>query len=439
MLAATLLLGLGALGGVGNREPAQERGTTLSQPGDSLAVLVQRVHPALVVLRAKAQAATGRIAAAADVQPAVFSLEVEDVPGGGRFWAANQLRSAIEGEVFGGGRRSARRDQATSEANTEQARLRAAEHAAAAATKARSVTWLAGMATARRLLVEDSLLAAAEEALTARFGAGAATYVEVLRVRAERLRVQTDRAAAIADAGEARVLLLGWLSGDSSAMRSGASVLDSLAAVPIADFDAANLPATPAVDTTGASEAVAGIAASLSREGAARSRLGIALVRPTALGAVGVQQFQSAIGRRVFGATLGLKVSLPFTAQSHNRASIRAARLDADALAVQGTALLGSWARELSVLRVRYEAERARAQVYQSSLLADLRGEREAALAAYRNGALGLFELLDFERTLVRAEIDQIHSVRNALITWHRLAAGIPTILAEELGLGGNP
>ena len=59
---------------------------------------------------------------------------------------------------------------------------------------------------------------------------------------------------------------------------------------------------------------------------------------------------------------------------------------------------------------IRFAAARERYQGVDARLLNAARDEREAALVAYATNDLSLFELLDFERELARAEIQRLRS-----------------------------
>jgi outer membrane protein TolC len=63
---------------------------------------------------------------------------------------------------------------------------------------------------------------------------------------------------------------------------------------------------------------------------------------------------------------------------------------------------------------VRYEAARARITALDGALLVAAEQERETALAHYRAGTLTLLELLDFERALLRVELERADAIRDA-------------------------
>jgi outer membrane protein TolC len=61
-------------------------------------------------------------------------------------------------------------------------------------------------------------------------------------------------------------------------------------------------------------------------------------------------------------------------------------------------------------------------------LIAAAREERQAALLSYANGELTLAELLDFERSLSRSEVQLLESYDRAIDAWdeaNQLLAGV--------------
>ncbi|HEX6038998.1 MAG TPA: hypothetical protein VFZ20_13195, partial [Longimicrobium sp.] len=171
---------------------------------------VQRSNPALSARRAAVDAARARVAATGFAEPAALSAEVEEVPDVVDLTGA-AVRVEVGRELLAGARRDAARALAATDVRAAEASL-AAAGAALDAAVLRSLTAAAGwLAISRRLAAEDSLLVGAEEALTARFAVGEARYVDVLRLRTERLRVQGERAGALAEARAARVALRGLL------------------------------------------------------------------------------------------------------------------------------------------------------------------------------------------------------------------------------------
>jgi outer membrane protein TolC len=287
-----------------------------------------------------------------------------------------------------------------------------------------------------RLGAEDSLLAAAELSLRDRFAVGDARYVDVLRVRAERLRVQTDLAAAVAEARGARENLTA-IAGVATHRAPGAfAVLLDSVLVGAPPFQTGAELSPPSVDSLLAlSGRIRFAQAVVARARAAREVM-FAEQRPRLALGVGAQVFTDAGARRV-GPTLGISLGLPFTAHRANRARAAAAERDVAATEAEQQADLLAVRGELAVAAARYAAARERLGIFDRMLLVGAREEREAALAAYRNGELSLIELLDFERALARAETDQWRARMVAIAALaDLLSGGNAGPKSERLGSG---
>ena len=99
-------------------------------------------------------------------------------------------RFELSREFLSGARRRGERGAADAEVRLAIVAL-AAEERRALAAAARALYGAAGWrAITRRLAAQDSLLISAEASVRARFGVGESRYVDVLRLRTERLRVQ---------------------------------------------------------------------------------------------------------------------------------------------------------------------------------------------------------------------------------------------------------
>ncbi|MBB4637532.1 TolC family protein [Longimicrobium terrae] len=369
---------------------------------------VQRSNPQLSARRAGVESARTRAAASGFAPPAALSAEVEEVPGGIDLTGAS-VRVEVGREFLSAGRRDAARALAATDVRAAEASLTAAVSRLDAAVS-RSLAAAAGWsAIARRLAGEDSLLAAAGEALTARFSVGEARYVDVLRLRTERLRVQGERAEALAGARAARVALIGLLG----SIDDGDALVD--AAVVEAGAAFAILPPPPDPDSLLArSAAVRSAQAGVDRARAGRV-LAAADQRPRWSGAAGVQRFGAGGGGGgMVGATLGGSVTLPSTARRANRAGLAAADAEIAAAVSERAATVSSVRAELAAALGRYEAARTRLSAFDAALLRGAREEREAALASFRTGDLSLIELLDFERALARAETERLRGYLDA-------------------------
>ena len=365
---------------------------------------VRAANPDLVAAHSRVDAVQARALSLGFAPPATLSAEVEDVR---RFDVGGATtRVQLEREILIGGRGSAARSLGATEVNLARAVLETAERRLLGRTMRALVALHGWTRIGERLQAEDSLLAAAEFSLRDRFAVGDARYVDVLRVRAERLRVQTDLADAVAEVRSAREHLTALAGGAGHPAASlFAALLDSALAGP-PPFQATVELSPPPVDSLLALTGRARFAqAAVARARAARDVVSAEQRTRLALG-VGAQVFTDDGVRRV-GPTLGLSLGLPFTAHRANKA--RAAAAERDVVATEGeqqAVLLGVRA-EITVAAARYAAARERLGIFDRMLLVGAREERETALAAYRNGEVSLIELLDFERALARAETDR--------------------------------
>jgi cobalt-zinc-cadmium efflux system outer membrane protein len=363
---------------------------------------VARHSPEVAARRAALEAARARVDAAGFASPAVLSGEMEDVPDGYRVADAG-FRLEVGREFMTGGRRVAARALAAADARVAEAELAATEQQITARTIEHIARVTVATRVARRLAVEDSLLLGAEAAVRDRFSVGEARYVDVLRLRTERLHVQTERAVALAEGRAAREVLLGLAGGEGA---PGAEALvDSVLALPVALGD--DVPAPPSVDSllarSGRLQAAAG---RVDRAQASRD-LAAADQRVRFSGSLGAQRrFEG--GETSFGPVLGASITLPFTAGPANRARAAAAELESRAAVAERQAERADVTAALAAALARYEAARERVMAFDTALLQGARDEREGALGAYRTGEMSLVELLDFERALARAEIERL-------------------------------
>ena len=391
--------------------------SALSRP---LLEAVSRSNPDLLAFRSAVTAALARAAAVGFAPPAVLSGEVEDVPGGTDLAGAG-FRIEVAREFLTGGRAAAARELAASDVAGAEAALYAAELRTRAAT-ARAVAEAVGWsAIARRLAAEDSLLLGAESSLRVRFAVGDARYTDVLRLRTERLRVQTDRSEAIAESriglGALEALLGGDLADSAPLIRAATSA--SLSGV-LPD----ELPRPPNTDSLlEISGRVRMARAELARARAERAAV-LSEQRPRVAGAVGAQRVEGGEGGFAVGPTLGFSMTLPFTARRANRSAGEAAERAVVAAEAAVTATRAEVRADLVAARTHYEAARERLGVFDTALLRGVRQEREGALAAYRSGELSLIELLDFERALSRAEVEQRRAHIEAVVSLIHLLSG---------------
>ncbi|MEQ9398926.1 MAG: TolC family protein [Longimicrobiales bacterium] len=401
-----------------------------SDLADPLLEAVARSNPGLIALRRALSAAEARLQAAGFAPPAVLSGEIEEVPGGTDLSGAG-FRIEIGKEFLTGGRSAAARALAAADLRSAEAALHAAElriWAAAARALTRAIGW---SAIERRLASEDSLLIGAEEALRGRFSVGGARYTDVLRLRTERVRVQTDRAEAVAEARVGVAALEGLLGeGLPAATPVVTAVYTSAPSAHLLD----DLPEPPDLDSLihrsgRVAMAIVGVERAEAQRDAVR-----ASQRPRIAAALGAQRVEAADGGFAIGPTLGLSVTLPFTARRAYRAEAEAEERALVAAQAELAAARAEVRADLVAARTRYEAARERLAVFDRALLEGVRQERESALAAYRTGEISLIELLDFERALTRAEIERRRAHIDAVLALADLVSGAAGASQNERG-----
>ncbi len=371
---------------------------------------VRRTNPELAARRAAVAAAEARLDATGFVAPLVLSGEIENVPDGINVIDAGSTRLDVGRPLFTGRVRAAQRAAVAAEVERARIVLDVVEQR----LRARTDQWLgravAATAIARRLASEDSLLTGAAEALRTRFSVGEASYVNVLRLRTEQLRVRTERAAALTDAQSNRRALLALLTPADPDEPLPVAVVDSTIARLLRDPLAWPLATAPGIDSLIARSGAVRLADVDVTRFEAEQQLTRAAQRPAVGAALGVQRFLDEDGGFAIGPTVSFSMSLPFTARRANSAARMAAERDLQTANAQRRATSVNMRAVLIDARDRYEAARERLALYDNALLRGAREERETALAAYRNTELSLLELLDFERALAHAEIVQLQT-----------------------------
>jgi cobalt-zinc-cadmium efflux system outer membrane protein len=370
--------------------------------------------------RAGVIAAEARIRAAGYTDPATISLEIEEVPGGMDLADAGSVRLDVARQIFSGGRVSARK--AAAEVDAERSRI--VLHAVSRRVSAQSDRLLtraaAAMEVAARLALQDLLLSRAEEALRTRFAVGEARFSDVLRVRTERLRAQTDQATAESEARTWRLELLSLLGADGATGES-VRLVDSAIAEEREIMRVDSLPGVMPVDSLVALDVDLMLAEMEVVRARALAQLRQASLRPVLSAAVGVQRFEVATGH-VVGPVAGVEMTLPFTSA---RGGVREAAEQAitTAEAVRDAARVAARTRVM-LLSDRYGVARDRLARFDAELLRGALEERESALASYQSGDLSLMELIDFERALARAEIARFRTIASAADIRAALEAG---------------
>lgn len=393
----------------------------------SLKARVRSTSPVLAARRAALALAHARSAATGHLAPAVLSGEVEEVPSFANVAGAQSIRIDISRELRPARQRRAERTLA--ELDVERATIEGAiaEQLIDATIDALVVQSAGHAAIAARLASEDSVLRGAEDAVRARFAVADARYIDVLRLRTERLRVTTEQRAAAAEHAIARGQLLRLaLPTDSG----GLTALVDAAIVQVARRMLAAAPPTlPSIDSLWAAAAARQLLDIETRRATAALALARASGRPALSPAIGVQRFTEADEGFRVGLVAGVSVSLPFTAGVAQRARVSAAERELAFARMQRIAVESHLTARLAVAADRYAIAGAQLAAYESTLLRGAREEREAALASYRAGSITLIELLDFERALAQAEVARLRSriaAAEALVEYLSAALTVP-------------
>lgn len=389
---------------------------------DSLRAEVVSRHPALLALRSRLATVRAQADASGRRGPATLSTGLSEAP----VSALDQgnLRMELGREVGAGARLRAERTRAEVEIREGEAELEAATRAIAPALLSALLETAGARRMAERLAAEDALLDDAEEGLRARFAVGEARFVDVLRVRTERLRVQSERAELVAVEAAARAVLLALLATDEVGGMSRRARAESLMVRTTLGEWRTQLPSDAdarvlepiVLDLLLADVAVA-------RAEGTRA-LGAASRRTRAEAFIGVQRIGQASNGPTFGPSAGVSWTLPRTASTANQRAALAEQLDVDASAQMRRAIAAAVQSRLKSAREYYSAALRRIDAYDAALLSGAREERDGALAAYRAQRLTLLELLDFERALARAEIGAIDALMDAASAYAALMRG---------------
>ncbi len=382
---------------------------------ERLSAAARASSPTLRAARANVDLAVARASASGPVAVAFLSAGLSEAPA--RNLDQGNLRFEVGRDLMTGPRRRAERTLADVDVRAAVIGVTLEERRLEGLVLRDAVRAAGAHRIAQRLAAEDQLLAGAEDGVRGRFSVGQARYVDVLRVRTERLRVQTDRSASMAEARATRASLSAVLFGNDVAQAVDA-VIDTIAGDGLGDAWRAVLPPIVALDSLIALSDEAQLAPVGAARTAATRALLLAEQRPQVSAYAGIQRIGQANNGPTLGPSFGVTVSLPFTAaRSHRLALAAASQGTITAGIAREAALIGVRAR-LEAARERYSAARERLDVFDAALLRGARDERESALAAYRTGSLSLLELLDFERALSRAEIERIRALVDAADAW---------------------
>jgi outer membrane protein TolC len=387
------------------------------------------VPPAVAAAQADVAHATARREAAGAPASWFVSAGAAEVPDAN--FDEGNLRLEVGRDILPDGRRAAERALADADLAHATALLAGATRRADAQLVRAASRALGWELIRRRRAAQDSLLVVAEDAVRVRFAAGDARYLDVLRLRTERLRVTSALAAAQAEVhgGEASLLALATDAADRSRLLAAAAAERDSAFLPD------SLPSLPSLDSLGATATAVVLAQSrLLRVRAERER-DLAERRAQGNAFAGIQRIGQANGGPTLGPTLGITLSLPFLNPGITRRVRAAADSGVRAAEAVMLAVKAATTARLAAAGARYTGARERVAVYDAALLRGARAERDVALENYQSGTLSLLELLDFERALVDAEVGRLESLLDAADAWADLLeaqAGEPSSAFPE-------
>jgi outer membrane protein TolC len=375
-----------------------------------LQTTVLQLSPLIQARRQFLEAAKARAMATGFIEPATLTAEAEGIPGGIDVGNAESIRLDLSREVSTFGRSKALRDLAQQDVALAEVELTVAQREVQAQVEKRLLRAAGHTAIRQRLAAQDSLLESAEAGVQAQFSVGEARYVDVLRLRTERLRVQIELSGAEAEASIEKNALLSLVPAHDPVAAAYRSQVDALIFKVSSAIQLADLPSAPPHDSLLLLSPEAARSAVVAERARSAGRLIRLFNRPSLFASVGIQRFGSEDGFSV-GPAFSAGLSLPFTAGSANRLRTLAAEQVVLAADAARQVVVTHAQVQLQAALDRYEAARTRLEVFDAALLQGARDEREVALAAYRNNELSLLELLDFERALAQAEIARIRSV----------------------------
>jgi cobalt-zinc-cadmium efflux system outer membrane protein len=258
-----------------------------------------------------------------------------------------------------------------------------------------------------------SLFGRTLDAAELRLKAGDIAAADVARIRVDALRAANDARAAEADLRRAQLALAYLIGAEAEAARLRA---------------ADGWPAGSGLETVALTEDMIDrrpdVKAARKRVDAAAAARELARSLRTRDVSVGVQYDHypaSSSNTLGSGNSYGLSVSVPLFARYHFEGEIERAEVDystaQESLERTRAIARGELERALSDLRAATE----RVRRYEGALLAEAKRAADAAEFAYRNGAIGVMDLLDARRTLHAVQNDAA-AARNdfskALAAW---------------------
>jgi outer membrane protein TolC len=353
------------------------------------------------------------------------------------------MRLDVSRELWPSARRRAERTVADRDVDRARLETEITERSLDAVVTQLLVKAGASAGIAGRLASEDSLLRGAEEALRARFAVADARYVDVLRLRTQRLQVETEIHRSLADARIGRRQLVRLASPSDSL--SVSALVDAAIAVETRNFLGGALPPLPRLDSLLSVSGALQLAQLAVERAQAMRVLAVAEQRSVPAASLGFQRFIDEEGNANLGLTAGMSIPLSFTARRANAARRVLAEREVSLAQAERAATEIRVSSKLASAADRYETARAQIAAYDAALLRGAREERETALAAYRANTMTLIELLDFERALAQAEVSRLRSqaeAADALLDLLNSVLGADDLLSvapSERHIGGEP
>lgn len=395
-----------------------------------------RAHPVVLAAEGRLRAARGNRATAGTIANPVLTYQVENAGFPGRTPPAGVEReistyATLPLEPFW--QRGSRVGRANSEVEAAEAQVILAR---------RTIALDAARAFHRTALAQASVAASTDVVLSldslvrytgTRVREGAAAAGDLLRLQVERDRVATEAALQEAELALARAALRPYLDDDSTAPDEVA-VND----LRVAD-DVTGVTANAVL--TGSAAALFGLRGRLSRDrltsNALATRPDVLAARASARAAASDVSLQHALTVRQLGATFGSKntggtssmiagLSVPIPLFDRNRGEVQRAQGERTAVEQELR-----WAERRAFAEVlgAYDAAEiltTRVDALQRDFLARAEASRRVALAAYREGAVPLLQVLDATRTLADARLIYLrarYAQQDAVLALH-VAAG---------------
>lgn len=257
------------------------------------------------------------------------------------------------------------------------------------------------LAQEKTIILSDTaaLFGRSLDAADLRLKAGDIAATDLSRMRVDALRAMNDARAAEADRVRAQVALAYLIGAEASSQALRAADPWPQSVVPSGSVDPALIERRP--DVRAARERV--VAAESARELARRLR-----TRDVSVGAQFEHWPQSDANQQGTGNSFGIAISVPLFVRHAYEGDIRRAEVDLDAARDNLERVRALAMGELSRAWGDLQSSAERLRRYNDTLLGEAKRSADAAEFAYKNGALGIMDLLDARRTLRATQIDAV-------------------------------